>query len=220
VSRFVERVAATVPPGERLLDAGAGEAPYRVLFRGVRYVGLDDGRGDPRWDYSGVNVSGDLLAMPFRDGAFDRVLCTETLEHLTDPEDFLREVARVLRPGGRLHMTAPLSFKEHQQPHDYFRYTRYGVALLLERAGLVAEEVAPEGGYFRYLGDKIQPVHRYLFGKDRAFAWKLLFLLLQPFSMLFFTVLCPALCAWLDPLDTKRVHTTGFLVTARRPEPA
>jgi SAM-dependent methyltransferase len=216
----VERVAGEVSPGERVLDAGAGEAPYRALFGGARYVGLDDGRGDPRWDYSGLNVSGDLRAMPFAGGAFDHVLCTETLEHLTDPQAFVDEVARVLRPGGRLHMTAPLSFKEHQQPHDYFRYTRYGLRLLLERAGLEAESVEPEGGYFRYLGDKIQPVHRYLFSKDRALIWKVLFLLLQPFSMLFFTVLCPALCAWLDPLDRKRVHTTGFLVIARRPERA
>ena len=218
MSRFVDRVASDVSPGERLLDAGAGQSPYRSRFRDVRYVGLDDGRGDPRWDYSGLNVSGDLLAMPFRDRAFDHVLCTETLEHLTDPEDFLKEVARVLRPGGHLHLSAPLSFKEHQQPHDYFRYTRYGLALLLERAGLVVQSVEPEGGYFAYLGDKIQPVHRYLFAKDRALAWKVLFLLLQPFSMLFFTVLCPLLCAWLDPLDRKRVHTKGFLVTARRPE--
>ncbi len=220
MSHFVERVAPGVSPGERILDAGAGEAPYRALFPQARYVGLDDGRGDPRWDYTALNVSGDLLAMPFRDGAFDHVLCTETLEHLTDPGDFLCEVARVLRPGGRLHMTAPLSFKEHQQPYDFFRYTRYGIALLLERAGFEAESVEPEGGYFRHLGDKIQPVHRYLFRKDRALIWKVLFLLLQPFSMLFFTVVCPLVCSWLDPLDTKRVHTTGFLVTARKPETA
>ncbi len=218
MSRFVEDVSRTVSPGERVLDAGAGEAPYRLLFRGARYVGLDDGRGDPRWDYTGLNVSGDLLAMPLASASFDHVICTETLEHLSDPQGFLVEVARVLRPGGHLHLSAPLSFKEHQQPHDYFRYTRYGLALLLERAGFEAVSVEPEGGYFRYLGDKIQPAHRYLFAKDRALVWKIVFLILQPFSMLLFTVLLPALCAALDPLDSKRVHTTGFLVTARRPE--
>lgn len=203
-----------------MLDAGAGEAPYRALLAHASYVALDDGRGDPRWDYRGLNVSGDLLRMPFRDAAFDHVLCTETLEHLTDPQVFLCEVARVLRPGGRLHLTAPLTFKEHQQPHDYFRYTRYGLALLLGRAGLVAEAVEPEGGYFAMLGDKVQPLHRQLFRKDRALVWRILFLPLHPFSLLLFTVLAPALCAWLDPLDTKRIHTTGFLVTARRPESA
>ena len=217
VSAFVDRVAASVPPAARILDAGAGEAPFRERFRHARYVSLDDGRGDDRWDYTAVHASGDLLAMPFRDGAFDHVLCTETLEHLTDPQRFLSEVARVLRPGGRLHMTAPLSFKEHQQPHDYFRYTRYGLALLLERAGLEPLAIEPEGGYFAYLGDKIQPLHRYLFRKDRALLWRVLFLILQPVSLLLFTVLAPLVLSRLDPLDRKRVHTTGFLVTARRP---
>lgn len=218
VSRFVARVAAEIPPGALVLDAGAGEGPYRPLFAHARYVGIDDGRGDVRWDYSGLGISGDLLRLPVRDGVADAVLCTETLEHVTDPGPFVAELARVLRPGGRLYMTAPLSFKEHQQPHDYFRYTRYGLRLLLERAGLETLEVEPEGGYFRFLGDKIQPLHRHLFDKRRRLVWRILFLPLQPLSMLAFTVVAPALLAKLDPLDRRRIHTTGFQVVARRPE--
>jgi hypothetical protein len=122
-----------------------------------------------------------------------------------------------LRSGGRLFLTAPLHFKEHQEPHDYFRYTRHGLALLLGRAGFVEPAVEPEGGYFRFLGDKIQPAHRVLFHKDRALVWKVLFLPLNPLSMLCFTVLAPAACALLDPLDRERRHTTGFLVTAVKP---
>jgi SAM-dependent methyltransferase len=217
VSRFVDRAASRVPAGERLLDAGAGEGPYRERFAHARYVALDDRRGDRAWDYGGLDAVGDLVRMPFRDGSFGAVLCTETLEHLTDPETFLRETARVLRQGGRLYLTAPLQFREHQEPHDYFRYTRHGVRLLLDRAGLTTEAVDPEGGYFAFLGDKIQPAHRHLFRKDRALVWKALFLVLQPFSMLFFTVFAPAVCIVLDPLDRERRHTTGFLVTAVKP---
>jgi SAM-dependent methyltransferase len=217
VLRFVREVAATVPAGAWIVDAGAGEGPFREFFAHARYVGVDDGRGDARWDYSALAVTGDLLRLPFRDGSVDGVLCTETLEHVTDPGDLLIEAARVLAPGGRLFLTAPLSFKEHQQPHDYFRYTQYGLRLLLERAGLEPERVDAEGGYFRFLGDKIQPAHRYLFRKDRAMVWKILFLPLHPFSMLFFTVFAPAVCAKLDPLDKRRIHTTGYLVVARKP---
>jgi SAM-dependent methyltransferase len=217
VLHFVEDTAASLPKGARVLDAGAGEGPYRPLFGHVRYVALDDRRGDRNWDYGHLDAVGDLLRMPFRDAAFDAVLCTETLEHLTEPQGFLREVARVLRPGGRLHMTAPLDFREHQEPHDYFRYTRHGLRMLSERAGLRPLSIEPEGGYFRMLGDKIQPAHRHLFGKDRAFVWKVLFLPLHPFSMLFFTVIAPSVCVLLDPIDRRRKHTTGFLVVAEKP---
>jgi SAM-dependent methyltransferase len=216
VSRFVERAAADVTAGKRVLDAGAGEGPYRALFAHARYVALDDRRGEARWNYGGLDVVGDLARMPFRDAAFDAVLCTETLEHLTDPQTFLGEAARVLRPGGRLFLTAPLQFRVHLEPNDYFRYTRHGLALLLGRAGFVDASVEPEGGYFRFLGDKIQPAHRMLFRKDRALAWRILFLPLQPFSMLFFTVIAPAVCVVLDPLDRERRHTTGFLVRAAK----
>jgi SAM-dependent methyltransferase len=217
VSRFVDRVAADVPAGERVLDAGAGEGPYRERFSRHRYVALDDRRGDPGWDYGRLDVVGDLLRIPFADGSFQAVLSTETLEHLTEPQGFLAEAARVLAPGGRLFLTAPLSFREHQEPHDYFRYTRHGLALLLARAGLVPSSIEPEGGYFSFLGDKIQPAHRVLFHRDRALPWKILTLPLQPVSMLFFTVAAPAACAALDPLDRERRHTTGFLVIAVKP---
>lgn len=217
VLRFVRDTAASLPRDARVLDAGAGESPYRSLLAHVRYVALDDRRGDAGWDYGRLDVVGDLRRMPLRDESFDAVLCTETLEHLTDPQDVLREVARVLRPGGRLHMTAPLSFREHQEPHDYFRYTRHGLRLLLERAGLSVVRIDPEGGYFRLLGDKIQPLHRHLFAKDRALVWKALFLPLHPVSLVLFTLVAPAACAALDPLDRRRRHTTGFLVVAERP---
>jgi SAM-dependent methyltransferase len=213
----VDRAARGVTAGQRVLDAGAGEGPYRDRFAHARYVALDDRRGDRKWDYGGLDVVGDLSRMPARDGAFDAVLCTETLEHLTDPVVFLAETARVLRRGGRLYLTAPLQFREHQEPHDYFRYTRHGLKLLLTRAGLDAEAIDAEGGYFRFLGDKIQPAHRHLFRKDRALVWKIVFLPLQPFSMLFFTVFAPGVCALLDPLDKERRHTTGFLVVAVKP---
>ena len=67
------------------------------------------------------------------------------------------------------------------------------------------------------LGDKIQPAHRTLFGKDRALVWKILFLPLHPFSLVLFTIVAPMVCVLLDPLDRRRKHTTGFHVVAEKP---
>ena len=220
VDRFVRGCATRVKAGERLLDAGAGESPFREAFAHARYVAVDRAVGDDRWDYGGLSVLGDLLELPFRTGSFDWVLCTETLEHVTEPGRVVDELARVLRPGGRLCVTVPFSLKEHQQPHDYYRFTRYGLAYLCERAGLEVEHLEPQGGYFRMLGDKLQPAHRYLFGKQRHLLWRIVSLPLYPVSFLGFSVLAPMVCAKLDWLDGKRVHTSGFELIARRKESA
>jgi len=145
VSTFVERTALSFGPGERVLDAGAGEGRYRRLFHRQRYVAVDLMVGDADWDYRGVDVAADLTRLPFRDAGVDHVLSTQTLEHLCEPGTFLREAARVLRPGGTLHLTAPQCFRLHQEPHDYFRYTRYGLVHLLEAADLEVVSVTAQG---------------------------------------------------------------------------
>jgi SAM-dependent methyltransferase len=217
VGAFVDRAAAAVPPGARVADLGAGEGWYRDRFPGRRYWAVDFALGDARWDYGGLDVRADLHRLPLRDGALDAVLSTQTLEHLRDPRAFFAEVARVLRPGGTLYLTAPQSFREHQAPHDYWRFTRYSLALLAEEAGLREVEVEDLGGYFAFMGDRLPAFHRYLFPKSRALPWRILTL---PFSLLtrpFFTLFCPWACARLDGLDRKRTWCNGYGLRARKP---
>lgn len=217
IDRFVGRTAVSIPEGSRVLDAGAGEGRYRAHFRRHRYVAIDLAIGDPGWDYGGLDVLGDLTRLPFPDGVFDHVLTTQTLEHLPDPGAFLAEAARVLRPGGRIHLTAPQCQKLHQEPHDYYRYTVFGLRHLLARAGFVVESVTPQGGYLAFLADAIRPLHRKLFGKERSLAWRIPAAPLIPISKLCFTRLFPILLFRLDRLDTKRAMTTGHEAVAVKP---
>jgi SAM-dependent methyltransferase len=217
VTRFVETAAVTVPPGARVLDLGAGEGWYRDRFEGRRYCAVDFALGDPRWDYEALDVRADLHRLPFRDGCADAILTTQTLEHLVDPQEFLREAARVLRPGGRLFLTAPQGFREHQAPHDYWRFTRFSLALLAERAGFREIEVEALGGYFAFMGDRLPAFHRYLFSNRRALHWRILTAPLALLSRPFFTMLCPWLCGRLDGLDRKRSYANGYGLRARRP---
>ncbi|HLY10899.1 MAG TPA: methyltransferase domain-containing protein [Planctomycetota bacterium] len=155
INDFVRRAAALAPAGARVLDAGAGECIYRPLFEGRRYVSTDRGVGDSGWDYTELDALADLERIPFRDRSFDVVLCTETLEHVARPGPVLTELGRVLRPGGTLALSVPFLHPVHQAPHDYYRYTPYGLGHLLREAGFDRIDVTASGGYFTFLHDQL-----------------------------------------------------------------
>jgi len=216
VDLFVRRVAREVPGDALVLDAGAGECAYRPLFDHCRYIAMDFGLGEPRWDYSRLDVVGDLLRMPLRDDCADAVLTTQTLEHVAEPWTYLKEIARVLKPGGRLYLTAPQGFREHQQPFDYFRFTRFGLRKLLMDAGLDVVEVEPQSGYFWFLADRLQPLHTFFFGKRRHWLVKVVMLPAEGLSSLLVRVVLPLVCYRLDRLDRERVYTTGYNAVAEK----
>ncbi len=134
-----------------LLDLGSGNSPYRSLLTRIeRYVPYDLDRSN-----KGVLVIGAANVLPFVDGAFDSVLCTQVLEHVAHPASVVAEIARVLRPNGRLVLSAPMAWRLHEQPHDYFRYTRYGLASLLNDAHLHTQSCEPTGGTWTLTGQII-----------------------------------------------------------------
>lgn len=131
---FMCAIAAELEPGARLLDVGAGEQPYRELFAHLDYVTTD-------WANSvhpgarKVDIVAPADDLPIEEGSFDAVVCTQVLEHVAEPLAVLSELFRVLRPGGRLYLTVPLTWEEHEAPYDFFRYTRFGLEHLLAGAG-------------------------------------------------------------------------------------
>jgi SAM-dependent methyltransferase len=132
----------------RLLDLGCGERPYwENLPRGVRAFGVDVHEPGSRPDVFSV-----ASALPIASGAFDTVLCTQVLEHVPDPDALVAEAARVLSPGGRLILSAPQVWFLHEEPHDYFRFTRFGLVALCRRAGLEPILVRAQGGFFAMAG--------------------------------------------------------------------
>lgn len=203
----VAAFAQSLAPGARVLDAGAGEGQYRHAFAAQRYCGVDLGVGDAAWDYSTLDALADLTELPFRSGSFDAMLHIVTIEHLREPGRALREMARTLAPGGVLLLAAPHEWEVHQSPHDYFRFTRYGVAYLLERAGLEVREIRPAGGYFRLLARRLLNGLQFFTGGPR---W----LLFVPAAIL---LVPPALILpFLDGLDLDRNFTLGYICLARK----
>jgi SAM-dependent methyltransferase len=100
-----------------------------------------------------LTYEADLQAMPqVPTSAYDTILCCEVLEHLERPEAALRELHRVLRPTGRLILSVPFLSRLHEEPHDYFRFTEYGLRELFRRSGFEIMELTPTGGLFSFIG--------------------------------------------------------------------
>jgi SAM-dependent methyltransferase len=203
----VAAFARALPAGSRVLDAGSGEGQYRHHFARHRYCGVDLAVGDASWDYSGLDAVADLTALPFRAAAFDAAVHIVTIEHLREPGAALAEIARTLAPGGILLIAAPHEWEVHQAPHDYFRYTRYGLAYLLEKSGFEVREMRAAGGYFRLLARRLLNGLQFFTGGVRWLFFVPAAILLVP----------PALILpLLDPLDRERNFTLGYVCTARR----
>ena len=147
---------------------------------------------------------GDLETLPFPDAAFAAAINIVTLEHVLHPAKVICELSRVLAPGGRLLLIAPLQWEEHQQPHDYGRFTRYALDYLLRQAGFTDISIQPVGGIFRLISRRLLNALQFFPGP------------LMPVAAVFFAP--PALVLpLLDPLDRDRSFTLGYICTARKP---
>jgi ubiquinone/menaquinone biosynthesis C-methylase UbiE len=134
----------------RVLDVGCGSSPYRQLLAAdAIYIGVDR-RRQPHAALLAV-----AEALPFADGSFDGVMCTEVIEQTPRPWQMIAELARVLRPGGRLYLTAPFDWHFFDEPHDYFRFTTHGVRALLDDAGFEVVEMEKVGGMFSAFAGKL-----------------------------------------------------------------
>ena len=207
IERAVGTFARQLPAGAWVLDAGAGEGQYAHYFAGQRYCGVDLAVGDAAWNYSRLDALADLTALPFRASAFPAVLHIVTIEHLREPGAALAEMARTLEPGGRLLLAAPHEWEVHQAPHDYFRYTKYGLQYLLEKAGFEILELWPVGGYFRLLARRLLNGLQFFAGGARWLLFLPAAILLAP----------PALILpLLDGLDRDKNFTLGYICWARK----
>ena len=130
-----------------VLDIGGGEQNrYKKLFQYQTFTALDI-RSGPK-----VDIVASAENIPLPDGSKDSVLSTQMLEHVKYPEKCVQEMYRVLRKGGHALITAPQWNELHSEPHDYWRYTKYGLIELFERNGFKLVEYEQRGGFFTTMG--------------------------------------------------------------------
>jgi SAM-dependent methyltransferase len=216
--KLMREAQATLPRNALVLDAGAGEGRYKGYFEHTRYIAYDFGQGDEGWNYGSLDCVGDLHALPFEDGAFDGVVCTQVLEHVRFPERVMGELTRVLKRGGHLYLSAPQGWHQHQKPHDYFRFTSFALDAMFRAQGLVPQSIRPMGGYFWALSYELQMMHYWLFpsqekGLQRS-VWGLLGSLAVRALFLF---LAPLPLYYLDKFDKLKDKTMGYVCHCTKP---
>jgi SAM-dependent methyltransferase len=161
----IERYAATIPSGALVLDAGAGNAPYKSLFSHARYESADFEKVEK--EYAPSTYVCDLQQIPVEDGRFDFIILTQVLEHVPEPRLVLAELHRVLKPGGVMMCSAPLCYEEHEQPYDFYRYTQFGLRHMLSSANFIVDRLDWLEGYFGTAGYQLNTLARYLPRKAR-----------------------------------------------------
>ena len=120
----------------RVLDFGCGSKPYETLFeRAASYTGVDIAVSGHDHRKSRIDVFYDGRTLPFADSTFDSAVCFEVFEHVFDIDHLLTELLRVLRPGGKLLLSIPFAWGEHEAPFDFARYTSFGINATLARNG-------------------------------------------------------------------------------------
>jgi SAM-dependent methyltransferase len=173
---------------------------YKKFCSHLKYVSQDlaayDGSGNSAglqtgsWNTTGIDVISDICSMPVDDDSFDAVLCTEVLEHLTDPLKALQELTRVLRTGGKLILTAPFCSLTHFAPYHYSTgFNKYFYLHHLTGLGYRDINVTANGNYFEFMAQelrRIQPMAEKYAGSslaaDGEFAISTLLTLLQDYS--------------------------------------
>ncbi|MEI6268155.1 MAG: methyltransferase domain-containing protein [Methylococcaceae bacterium] len=154
-------ILSTIPSGHRILDAGAGELRNKPLCAHLNYVSQDicqyEGSGDTKglqtgaWDTSQIDIVCDITAIPEENGSFDIILCSEVFEHLSDPLKALDEFARLLKPGGKLIITAPFASLVHFAPYHYSTgFSRYWYEHHFPLRNLEIEVLISNGDWFDF----------------------------------------------------------------------
>lgn len=162
-NRWVIEQISKIPNGKILLDAGAGEQKYKPYCTHLKYIAQDFGKFVPNeisvglsqdiaWDYTGINITCDIVDMPLEEESVDVILCTEVFEHLKNPMLALKEFSRILRAGGTLILTAPFCCLTHMAPYFYYNgFSEYWYKDHLGDCGFEIKEFVSNGNYFKYM---------------------------------------------------------------------
>lgn len=191
----------------RMVDIGCGVKPYKELLAPYisEHVGVD--HEGTIHDKTNIDLLGSAYEIPVPDKYFDSAICTAVLEHLEEPELALRECIRVLKPGGFTIYSIPFIWHLHEEPRDFFRYSKYGIKYLFEKVGFEIAELTALSGFWVTFGQLfVYNIYRFNRGPLRWLH------IIDAIGLMIQTI-----SYGLDKLDKTEKWTWMYLVVAKKP---
>lgn len=189
-----------------VLDVGSGSSPFKgIIIRcSEKYDTFDREQRDAPLTYLGDIHS---LSKIVR-GSYDTIICFEVLEHVQEPEGALREIREALSDGGTLLMSVPHISRLHEEPHDYYRFTKYGLKYLLTKNSFQVIAIVPYGGLFSFFSHQWSSFFILVF-------WRVP--VLKYLAMFFNIILFVLTSYFLDTLlDRRKIFAQGYICIAKK----
>lgn len=192
----------------KILDLGSGDGHYKELLTkfGFSYESVD-------WSASPHAGEPDIISdlnreLRINDQYCEVLFCWSVLEHLSEPKLFLHECFRILKPNGKLILQVPFMWQVHEAPHDFYRFTKYGLEHLLTGAGFRVVKISTQGGVVVTITMKIlYQLNRFIPSKLK----KLIGYLLFPVGIVGY-----ALADVLDSFSQSNGETSGYIILAEK----
>ena len=200
------RCARTYATG-KLIDIGCGIKPYKKMFAPyvVEHIGVD--HEGSLHDTQQVDLVGTAYSIPQEDGFFDTALCTAVLEHLEEPEQALRECYRVLKSQGIAIYIVPFIWHLHEEPRDFYRFSKYGLRYLFDKVGFEIVELKALSGFWVTFG-QLMVYNMYRFNRG-PLKW---FRIIEAIGLLI-----QGTVYLLEKFDKTEEWTWMYLVIAKKP---
>ena len=191
-----------------LLDIGCGEKPYLNMVAPYvhQHVGID--HSNTHHDKAHIDTFSNAYSIPFQNKTFDTVLCTDVLEHLEEPDMAIAESFRLLKPGGYAIYTVPFFWHLHEEPRDFYRYTRYGLEYLFKKNGYEIIEIQALSGFVVTF---LQELSYFLLFTNKH---------IKPikFFVLIIQVIIQIMAYMLNKIDQSYNFTIEYIAVARKPQ--
>lgn len=180
----------------KILDIGCGNKPYKSYFNDYEsYIGCDiiqSSRNE-------VDIISEATNIPLSDSYFDTIFTTQTIEHVFEHRKMVEEAYRLLKKNGYIIISGPMYWPHHEEPYDFYRFTKHGLRAILEAAGFEVIEIKSNGGKWPLWGvTTIQTLPSWIT------------------NLKLFKYSINSLCEFMDVRDNESNNTMNFVVVARK----